>query len=139
MAAVSSGPIVTRSITIAEAANSTIFLDNRDVVRPIIGHDDLLPVGRPGERERSRLAIGVLGSDLNSGHLGVWRTHPCEIHVDNRNSVPLEVDIGPLARSDGNELAVRACLDAKGAGLNGDTRRDFDDRLAGERPFEIHH
>src|SRR5262245_48254905 len=108
-------------------------IDNRYVVRSIIGHDNLSPIRRPRERERPRLAVGIVGSDLNPSHLGVWRARAGEIHVDDGDRVPLEVDIGPFASSDGDEFAVRTCLDAKRAGLDGNPWRDFDYRNAGER------
>jgi len=60
----------------------SLDVDDRYVVRPIVGHDDLSPIGRPGKREWSGLAIGIVGSDLHPGHLGVGRAHPGEIHSE---------------------------------------------------------
>ena len=101
-------------------------VDNRYVVRSIIGHDDLSPIGRPRECERPCLAIGIVGSDLDPGHLGIRCAHAGEIHVDDGNRVSLEVDIGPFASGDGDEFAIRTCLDAEGAGLDRNARRDLD-------------
>src|SRR5262245_66664494 len=108
-------------------------VDNRYVVRSIIGHDDLSPVGRPRECKGPRLAVGIVGSDLDPSHLSVRRAHAREIHVDDGDRVPLEVDIGPFASSDGDEFAIRTCLDAERAGLDRNPWRDFDYRDAGPR------
>jgi hypothetical protein len=70
------------------------------------------------------LAIGIVGPDPNPGCLGVRRARSREIHIDDRDRVSLEVDIGSLAGSDRNELAVWTCLDAKGAGLDRNARRE---------------
>jgi len=48
----------------------SLDVDDRHVVRPIVGHDDLSPIRRPGKSEWSGLAIGIVGSDLHPGHLG---------------------------------------------------------------------
>src|SRR5262249_49929952 len=107
-------------------------IDNGYVVRSIISHDNLSPVGRPRERERPRLAVGIVGSDLDPGHLSVRRAHAGEIHVDDGDCVPLEIDIGPFARGDGDKFAVWTCLDAEGSSLDGNAWRNFDHRNARE-------
>src|SRR5258706_144080 len=114
-------------------------IDDRYVVRPIVRHDDLASIGGPGERERPRLAGGIVRTDPNAGELGAVRAHAGEVHVDDGDRVPFEIDIPPFPRGDGDQFAVRARLDAEGAGLHGNARRDFDDDRARERPLQIHH
>jgi len=65
-----------------------------------------------------------------AGELGTVRAHPGEIDVDDGDRVPFEIDVSPFPRGDGDQFAVRARLDAEGAGLHGNARRDFDDRNA---------
>src|SRR5215470_16585449 len=45
-------------------------VDDRYVVRPIIGDDDLAPIGRPSDRERPCLARWVVRADPHAGELG---------------------------------------------------------------------
>src|SRR5262249_8863127 len=78
-------------------------------------------------------------SHSNARNLGAGRAHPGELHVDDGDRVAFEVDVRSLSGGDGDELAVRARLDAEGTGLDRDAWRDFDDRNARQRALEVHH
>src|SRR5260221_6767855 len=99
-------------------------IDDRYVVRPVVRHDDLPPVGGPGERERPRLAGGIVRAHPHAGELRGVRGPSGEIDVDDGDRVPFEIDISPFPRGNGDQFAVRARLDAEGAGLHGNARRD---------------
>src|SRR5947199_3822684 len=63
----------TRDFGVRIMSQRSAKIDNRYVVRAIIRHDDLSPIGCPGNGEMSRLALWIVGSDLDPGHLGVRR------------------------------------------------------------------
>src|SRR3989442_3972873 len=68
-------------------------VDDRHIVRAVIRDDDLASVGRPGERERPCLPVGIVGPDAHAGRLGAGRAGAGAIHVDDRDAVAFEVGL----------------------------------------------
>ena len=115
------------------------YVDDGDIVRSEIGHDDISTIGSPRDCEWPRLAIRIVSPYSDAGGLGAGQSLSSEIHIDDRNGVPFEIDFGALSGGDGDEAAIGARLDAERPGLNGNARRDFDDRNAHQGPLQIHH
>ena len=114
-------------------------VDDRHIVRSIVGHDDLPSIGCPGDRERACLAVGVVCADADTRHLSVRRSHAGAVDIDDRDRVPFEVDVGSLAGGNGDESSVGAGFDPKRPGLDSNARRHFHDRDARQGFLEIHH
>src|SRR5437762_13804023 len=73
-------------------------IDDRHVVGPEIRNDDLPSIGRPGDREGPRLAVGIVSSYTDAGGLGSRRAGARAVDVADGDGVPLEVHLPAFAR-----------------------------------------
>src|SRR6266700_2961756 len=119
--------------------DSEAHVDDRHVVSPVVGDDDLLSIGCPANGERPCLAIRVIRPYPDAGNLGACGAQSGAIDVDDGDCVSLKIYVRTFSGRDSEQLTVRARLDAEGAGLDGDARCDFDNRNTLQRLLQIHH
>src|SRR5436309_11568845 len=105
--------------------DSEMDVDDRHIVSPVVGDDDLPSIGCPANGERPCLVIRVIRPDPDAGNLGACDAQSGAIDVDDGDCVPLKVYVRTFSGRDSDQLPVRARLDAEGARLYGDARSDF--------------
>src|SRR5215467_690731 len=62
-------------------------VDDRNVIRAIVRDNNLPSVWRPRDRERSRLAVGIVRPDANARGLGARHSQSGLVDVDDRDRV----------------------------------------------------
>jgi len=113
-------------------------IDERDRIRPEARGGEMSPVGREGDRERSRLLLGIVAADSHPRDFGVLVADGGARDVDERDRAALVGDGHALARRNRDETAVATGGEAQGAGLDRHAA-DLGVRIAGQCRLQVEH